>query len=229
MLEVANLRVDISGTPVLRDVELAMHRGETVALMGRSAAGKSTLLEAIVGIVPASAGMITFEKRDITPLKPFERAALGIGYVPQKSRLFPSLTVEEHLMIAARNGPFTAMQICRTFPGLGRKRNSHAARLSRNEKYLLALGCALSVNPRLLLIDDIFENIDAQTRHDIFLVLAGLREKGVSILLVGNAIDDIRYFANRFLVMDTAGQIVFETAQTGVLLGPEELERRLHI
>jgi branched-chain amino acid transport system ATP-binding protein len=229
MLEIEGLRVDIEGVPVLQDVEIAVRRGEVVAVMSRNAAGKSTLLEAIIGIMPVTAGRISFGKRDITRLGPFERAALGIGYVPQKNRFFSSLSVEEHLTVAARPGPHTAMQICRNFPALGARRKSPVSRLSADEQHLLALGCALSLNPRLLLVDDVFENLDPAIRHEVFSVLAGLKEEGIAMLLVGNSLKDLRYFANRFIVMDAAGRIGFETPQTHVLLRPEELERRLHI
>ena len=155
-----SLRAEGDGAPVLRDVELTVRRGEVIAVMSRNPTGKSTLFKAIIGTIPVTAGTISFAKRDITRLRPFERAALGIGYVPQSGRLFPSLSVEEHLTVAARPGPLTAMQICRTFPALGAKRASPVARLSADERRLLALGCALSLNPRLLLVDDIIGNID---------------------------------------------------------------------
>ncbi len=229
MLEITELRAESGGVPVLRDVELTVRRGEAVAVMSRSAVGKSALLDAIIGIMPVTSGRIMFGKRDIAGLAPAERAALGIGYVPQRTRLFPSLTVDEHLTFAARPGPNTALQICRTFPALGARRKSRVSRLSADEQRLLALGCALSLNPRLLLIDDLLENLEPVTRQDALPVLAGLKEQGMAMLVVGNSLEDLRYFANRFVVMDSAGRIAFEAPQTQVLLRPEELERRLHI
>lgn len=229
MLEIKELRVVAGAALVVRDVELTLGSGEIAAVMNRNAAGKTTLLEAIIGTVPVASGTIAFGRRDITRLKPFERAALGIGYVPQNHRLFPSLNVEEHLTVAARPGRHTAMAILRMFPALGAKRTLTVAELSADEQHLLALGCALSLNPRLLLLDDFFESLEPAVRHDVFEVLARLKEEGVAMLVVDNSLDDLRYFANRFIVLDIAGRIAYDAPQTQVLLRPQELERRLHI
>jgi branched-chain amino acid transport system ATP-binding protein len=229
MLEIDELRAEISGSPILSDLSLTVARGEAVAVMSRQATGKSFLLEAIMGLRPIRAGKIVFGKRDIARLRPFERAALGIGYVPQRNRLFPTLTVEEHLTIAARGGPYTGMQICRMFPDLGARRNVTARSLASDEQVFLALGCALSVNPRLLLVDDIFESVEAETRQRIFQTLGQLREDGVAVIVIGNCLEELRYFANRFIVMGRTGRTVWEAAQTHILLRPEELDRRLRM
>ncbi len=229
MLEITALSAQGNGGPLVCDVELTVRRGEAVAVMGRSPAGKSTLLKAIVGIIPVTAGTISFAKRDITRLRPFERTALGIGYVPQRWKLFPSLSVEEHLMVAARPGPFTAMQIYRTFPALAARRASRVARLTADEQRLLALGCVLSLNPRLLLIDDILDNVDQVIKHDVLQLLVRLKDGGAGLIVVSNAFEDLRYIATRFVVMDVAGRIAYDAPQTRVLLRPEEVERHLNV
>jgi branched-chain amino acid transport system ATP-binding protein len=228
MLEVHDLRSGYGCGLVLQGLRLSIRRGEVVALMGRNGMGKSTTLKTIIGLLRVRSGTISLNGRDITELPPHAKAQRGIGYVPEGRRMFSGLTVDEHLVAVARQGAFTPMQIYRLFPQLRDRRMQSAKTLSGGEQQMLAIGRALATNPRLLLLDEATEGLAPLVRKEIWTVISTLKEMGLAILLVDKSVEELRYIADRFLIMEK-GSIVFETDRTQLLLQPDGLDMYLHI
>jgi|SRR5688572_6595460 branched-chain amino acid transport system ATP-binding protein len=228
MLEVHDLQAGYGSGVVLHDLRLSIRRGEIVALMGRNGMGKSTMLKAIIGLLPARSGTINFNGRDITNLPAHEKAQRGIGYVPEGRRMFPGLTVDEHLIATSRPGAFSPMQIYRLFPQLRDRRTQSAKTLSGGEQQMLAIGRALTTNPRLLLLDEATEGLAPLIRKEIWAVISTLKDMGIAVLLVDKSVEELRYIADRFLVLEK-GRIAYEADRTQVLLQPDRLDKYLHI
>jgi len=228
MLEVHDLQSGYGSGIVLHGLRLSIKRGEVVALLGRNGMGKSTTLKTIIGLLAAKAGTITFNGRDITHLPPFEKSQRGIGYVPEGRRLFPGLTVEEHLVATSRPGAFSPMQVYRLFPQLRERRTQHAATLSGGEQQMLAIGRALTTNPRLLLLDEATEGLAPLVRKEIWTVVSTLKDMGLAVLLVDKSVEELRFIADRFIVMEK-GHVAFEADRPQVLLQPDKLDTFLRI
>ena len=149
---------------ILFDIDLALQEKRTLALLGRNGAGKSTTMKTLAGIMPAKGGRIFFAGRDITRAPPHARARLGLAYVPEDRQVFPEHSVEDNLLIAAKNGPdgrrdWTLPRIWETFPLLAKLRSRDAGRLSGGEQQLLVIARALMGNPLVLLLDEPSEGL----------------------------------------------------------------------
>jgi branched-chain amino acid transport system ATP-binding protein len=188
MLEVHDLQSGYGSGLVLQGLRLSVKRGEVVALMGRNGMGKTTALKTIVGMLRTRSGTVSLNGRDITALPPHEKAQRGIGYVPEGRRIFPGLTVEEHLIATARPGLFSPVYVYRLFPALHDRRKQNARTLSGGEQQMLAIGRALTTNPRLLLLDEATEGLAPLVRKDIWAVLSTLKDMGLSVLLVDKSV-----------------------------------------
>jgi branched-chain amino acid transport system ATP-binding protein len=228
MLEVHDLQSGYGGGIVLQGLRLSIKRGEVVALMGRNGMGKSTTLKTIMGLLPARTGTISFNGRDITHLRAYEKSQRGIGYVPEGRRLIPVLTVEEHLVATSRPGAFSPMQVYRLFPQLRERRMQQAATLSGGEQQMLAIGRALTTNPRLLLLDEATEGLAPLVRKEIWTVVSTLKDMGLAILLVDKSVEELRFIADRFIIMEK-GRIAFEADRPQILLQPDRLDTFLHL
>ncbi len=144
---------------MIEDISLELPRGETLAVLGRNGVGKTTLLATIMGHTRLRVGAIRFADREISAMPPYRRAWLGIGFVPQEREIFPSLTVEENLTVAARPGRWTPAKVYNFFPSLAERRRNHGNQLSGGEQQMLAIGRALMGNPTLLLMDEPLEGL----------------------------------------------------------------------
>jgi branched-chain amino acid transport system ATP-binding protein len=228
MLEVHDLQAGYGSGLVLQSLRLSVKRGEVVALMGRNGMGKSTALKSIIGLLRARSGSISFNGRDITRLQAYERSQRGIGYVPEGRRMFSNLTVDEHLLAASRPGAFSPLQIYRLLPQLRDRRSQNATTLSGGEQQMLAIGRALTTNPRLLLLDEATEGLAPLIRKEIWTVVSTLKDMGLAVLLVDKSVEELRYIADRFLVMEK-GRIAFEADRPQVLLQPDKLDKYLYV
>jgi branched-chain amino acid transport system ATP-binding protein len=167
-------------------VSLRVDRSQVVGILGRNGMGKTTLIRSIIGFTPPRAGRVRFKGRDITGWASHRAVALGMGLVPQGRRVFPSLTVAENLAVAARGheGPWTARTVLELFPRLAERAENRAGKLSGGEQQMLAIGRALMGNPELLLMDEPTEGLAPLLVREVGRVVADLKARGLSILLV---------------------------------------------
>lgn len=213
VLSVRGLRAGYGGKPVLQGVDLEVRRGEIVAVIGRNGVGKSTLMRALIGLLPPMAGEVRFAGSGIGALAPHQRARRGIGYVPQGRDVFPRLSVEENLRVGEamrRAGPAEYEHVWRTFPILRERRRQRAGTLSGGQQQQLAIGRVLVGRPSLLLLDEPSEGIQPSVVQDIARIIVSLnRDTGLTVVLVEQNLDMIRLMAQRCYVMDK-GRITAE-------------------
>mgnify|MGYP000893387732 FL=1 len=194
LLDISGLEGGYGGAPVLHGVDLAVPAGSVTALLGRNGMGKSSTIKAVMGLLPRSSGIIRFAGYDISALTSHRRARLGIGYVPETRQVFRSLTVREHLEVAARRPAgsakpgegWTTERLMDVFPVLRKRAKAHGANLSGGEQQLLVIARALSLNPQLLLLDEPTEGLAPSVVLEIVDMLRRLRGEAGSpaILLV---------------------------------------------
>lgn len=226
LLAVEGLDAFYAGVHILHDVTFEM-QAEPVAVIGRNGMGKTTLCAAIMGLAPPRAtGSVKFEGRELVGKPPHKIARSGIGYVPQGRRLFPSLTVDEHLRIAVRggDGAWTVDRVYELFPRLAERRRNGGAQLSGGEQQMLAIGRALLGNPRLLVMDEPSEGLAPTVIEVLIEKLRGFADEGLSILLIEQNLGVATSIAERQLVM-VGGEIATETTATELSEDPT-LQRR---
>jgi branched-chain amino acid transport system ATP-binding protein len=212
LLEVELLNGYYGPAHVLQDVSFSMG-GDPVAIIGRNGMGKSTLCAALTGLLATASGSVRFEGRELMGVPPYKVASAGIGYVPQGRRLFPSLSVEEHLRLVAGRGNgkrWTPKRIYELFPRLEERKGNGAAQLSGGEQQMLAIARALLLNPRLLIMDEPSEGLAPAVVEDLLETIRGLHEEGTALLVVEQKLGVATALAERQLVM-VAGRIAVET------------------
>ena len=194
------------GSHILRDVSFEVPAGKVTALLGRNGVGKTTLLKALMGLIPVRTGQIFFENRELTRAKPYQRARAGLGYVPQGREIFARLSVEENLQMAAVDG--IPERIFEMFPVLRQMLGRRGGDLSGGQQQQLAIGRALAMKPRLLILDEPTEGIQPSIIKEIERVIRALAATGeMAILLVEQYYDFARSLADQYLVMER-GEIV---------------------
>ena len=187
LLEVRDLTVRHGQLQALTGVSLAVDAGETLAIIGANGAGKSTLLRTIAGLHAPSAGAVLLDGRDVTRLAAHHRVVAGIVLVPEGRRLFPSLTVEENLLVGAqrgRSGPWGLARVQELFPWIAERRRQPTVQLSGGEQQSVAIGRALMANPRVLLLDEVSLGLAPAVVRRLYDVLPELLRSGVTVLLV---------------------------------------------
>lgn len=207
MLNIANLNQYYGESHTLWDVEFNIPQGSCVCLMGRNGMGKTTLLKAIMGLLPIKTGSIRFEEQDLTTQVAEIRARLGIGYVPQGRQIFSQLTVEENLLIGLHSRRDKVRQIPERifdlFPVLKDMMHRRGGDLSGGQQQQLAIGRALSLDPKLLILDEPCEGIQPNVVHQIGDVLLKLNEEqNLTILLVEQKLPFARRVGKQFTIMD---------------------------
>lgn len=212
MLNVENINLHYGAAQALRGVSVAAQPGKITCVLGRNGVGKSSLLRAIVGHHAVSAGRVMFDGQQITHLKAYERARLGIAYVPQGREIFPLLTVRENLETGFARLPRTARRVSdevfELFPVLKSMLGRRGGDLSGGQQQQLAIARALVMQPRLLVLDEPTEGIQPSIIKDIGRAISYLRDRGgVAILLVEQYFDFARALADSFLVMER-GEVV---------------------
>jgi branched-chain amino acid transport system ATP-binding protein len=231
LLEVEGLNAYYGKAQALDDVNLRMEPG-SLAIVGRNGMGKTTLCNAIMGITPPTAtGSIRFEGKELVGGHSYRIARRGIGYVPQGRRLFPSLSVDEHLKIASRSAgaesggdEWTRERVYELFPRLAERKRNGGAQLSGGEQQMLALGRALVTNPRLLVMDEPSEGLAPAIIENMIETFQQLEREGLAILLIEQNLGVATALAERQLIM-VAGNIAAETT-AAALSSDSELQRR---
>jgi branched-chain amino acid transport system ATP-binding protein len=224
MLTCDDLSAGYGATVVLDRVSFTVEAGTTLAVLGRNGVGKTTLLASILGHTTRHNGTITFSDRSIEQLKPFRRARLGVGLVPQEREIFPSLTVEENLTVAARgaNG-WTLERVYALFPNLAERRRGMGDQLSGGEQQMLAIGRALMGNPTLLLLDEPLEGLAPVIVDRLLEALHHLRaETRLTMLLTEQQARLALAFSDRAIILDR-GRVVHAARSAELLADPERL------
>lgn len=188
MLNLINIHTYYGDTYILRGISLEIKKGMVVALLGRNGMGKTTTIRTIIGFTPPRRGEIIFEEKNIVGLPPYKIAKLGIGLVPQGRFIFPSLTVEENLLMSARGfeipGSWSLDKIYSLFPILKERSTLRGHLLSGGEQQMLAIARALMTNPRLVLMDEPSEGLAPIIVKEVAKIILQLKKEGLSILLV---------------------------------------------
>ena len=229
LLRVEGLTAGYGEAVVLNGIDLELPAGESLALLGRNGTGKTTLLNTLVGVTRRHAGRITLAGRDITALPPFERAAAGIGWVPQERNIFKSLTVEENLTAVARPGPWDVPRVYAMFPRLAERKSHMGTQLSGGEQQMLAVARALVLNPRLLLLDEPLEGLAPILVEELLRSIARVvRDEGLSAIIVEQNPQLILGMTQHAIVLDR-GSVAHGAASEALARDPHTLERLLSV
>ncbi len=188
MLVVNSLDVDINGTPILRNIGLEIKAGEIVGLIGRNGAGKTTFLRSVMGLLPMRGGVVEFDTAEMQKLPGYRRAHLGIGYMPEDRRLVPEMTAEENILVPVWSTNIKGYEarlewIYKIIPECRKFRSMAATSLSGGQQKLVALGRALMVGKKLLLLDEPTEGIAPVLAQRMGEILHSLKAEGVSIII----------------------------------------------
>ncbi|MDE1934216.1 ABC transporter ATP-binding protein [Bradyrhizobium sp.] len=233
MLEVRNLHSGYGEAQVLRGVSLDVAPGEIVAVLGRNGMGKTTLIRSIMGLTPPQirSGTITWRGENLAGLRPHDIASRKIAIVPQGRRLFPSLTVTEHLTMLkgarARSG-WTLDRVFGLFPRLAERRHHRGGQLSGGERGMLAVGRALMIDPELILMDEPSEGLAPVMVQHLEGIVRDLKREGLSILLVEQNLYSALAVADRVYVLET-GQVVHQADATALARQTDVLFARLGV
>ena len=208
-LEAEGLHAFYGKSHILHGVGLEVNEGEIVTLLGRNGAGKTTTLRSIMGLTPPREGSVKIFGQEASRMPTFQIAGLGVGYVPEGRRIFANLTVEENMKVPlVRPGPWTAERVFKLFPRLAERKLNKGRQLSGGEQEMLAIGRALLINPRLLLLDEPSQGLAPLIVQELFNVIAAMRKEGISVLLVEQNVRAAVEIADRAYVLDD-GRVVF--------------------
>jgi branched-chain amino acid transport system ATP-binding protein len=230
-LEITDLNAYYGDSHVLQGCSLTVGQ-ECVAVLGRNGMGKTTLLRAIMGLTPPKSGNIRWKDEEISGKKPFEIAGKGIGYVPQGRRLFPSLSVEEHLTLTYRKtrnaNEWTPKKVFELFPELDARRKIGGTRLSGGEQQMLAIGRALVTNPDIILLDEPSEGLSPVANDRVIEISRELLKNNISLLLVEQNIRVAEALAERVYII-LSGKTAYESDAGQFLDNPDLRQKYLGV
>jgi branched-chain amino acid transport system ATP-binding protein len=214
MLELDRVETHYGSIQALFGMSLHCAEGEVTTLLGRNGMGKTTTVGSIIGTLACSAGSIRFNGELINGKPAYQVAQLGIGLVPEGRQIFPNLSVRENLIATAANfagndNPWTLPRVLELFPRLEERLQSQGAQLSGGEQQMLAIGRALMLNPRLLILDEATEGLAPLIRQEIWRRLEQLKQSGLTILLIDKNIDEFVDIADRHYIVEK-GQVVWQ-------------------
>jgi branched-chain amino acid transport system ATP-binding protein len=229
LLTIEGLKAGYGDAVVLPDIALSLAEGRSLALLGRNGVGKTTLVNSIIGVTRRFAGRITLAGHDITAHSPERRAQGGIGWVPQERNIFKSLTVMENLTAVARPGAWTPDRVFAMFPRLAERKTNLGNQLSGGEQQMLAIGRALVLNPKLLLLDEPTEGLAPIIVEELLAALRKLlREDGIASIVIEQHARKILGLTDDAVILER-GRIVHSSDSRRLLKEPEHLERFLGV
>ena len=228
LLRVEGLSSGYGAARVVNNVTFSLGQGQSLALLGRNGVGKTTLLNSLIGVTTRHGGVLHFGGEDFTNLPPHARAARGIGWVPQERDIFRSLSVEENLTAIARPGPWTVERVYEMFPRLKERRRNGGRQLSGGEQQMLAIGRALVLNPKLLLLDEPTEGLAPIIVDELLAAFRRLARDGLSMILVEQKPKKILPFTDEAIILNR-GAIAFEAASAALIADPASLEEHLRV
>lgn len=229
LLQVQGLSAGYGEAVVLHDVSLSLKQGDTLALLGRNGTGKTTFMNTLAGATRQHAGSIQFNGVALHLLPLHQRAAAGIGWVPQERNIFKSLTVDENLTAVARPGAWTPKRVYEMFPRLLERKANLGTQLSGGEQQMLAVGRALVLNPKLLLLDEPLEGLAPIIVQELLRAIRRItREEGLSAIIVEQHPQAILAISDQAVVLDR-GTVVHASGAAELLAQPALLDRLLGV
>ncbi|MEK9284017.1 ABC transporter ATP-binding protein [Bradyrhizobium sp. ISRA442] len=229
LLAIESLRAGYGEAVVLPNMSLCLAEGQVLALLGRNGTGKTTLINSIVGVTRRFAGSVALAGTDVTALRPDQRARAGIGWVPQERNIFRSLTVEENMTAVAQPGPWTVEKIYEMFPRLKERRSNFGNQLSGGEQQMLAIGRALTLNPKVLLLDEPTEGLAPIIVEELLKAIGTItRAGGICSIIVEQNAQKILGLADRVVILER-GTIVHDALSAALKADPSVLERHLGV
>jgi branched-chain amino acid transport system ATP-binding protein len=226
LLCVENLSAGYGEARVIQGLSFALEDGLSLAVLGRNGVGKTTLIDSLIGVTARFGGKIALAGEDIAPLPARLRARCGVGWTPQERNIFRSLTVEENLAAVALAGPWTARRVYELFPRLQERRGAMGRRLSGGEQQMLAIGRALVLNPRLLLLDEPTEGLAPIIVDELLAALRELARAGLSMIIVEQKPKKILPFTDHAIVLDR-GAIAHAAPSADLIADPAALNAHL--
>ncbi len=229
MLKVEQIETFYGSSQALFGVDLEVHGGEVVTLLGRNGMGKSTTIKSIMGLTQVTRGRISFNGVEIQNLPSYQVARKGLGLVPEGRQIFPNLTVLENIIVGAahrggRKEPYTVDEVLEIFPRLAERLKNYGNQLSGGEQQMLAVVRALMTTPKLLILDEATEGLAPLVRKEIWSGLGVLKARGQSILVIDKNLDALMRLADRHYVMEK-GEVVW-SGTTNEIVDNEELKSR---
>jgi branched-chain amino acid transport system ATP-binding protein len=229
LLAIEGLCAGYGEAVVLPAMSLRLPESQVLALLGRNGTGKTTLINSIVGVTRRFAGTVAVGGRDVTAMRPDQRARAGIGWVPQERNIFRSLTVEENMTAVAQTGYWTVEKVYEMFPRLKERRKNFGNQLSGGEQQMLAIGRALTLNPKVLLLDEPTEGLAPIIVDELLKALGTItRSGGICSIIVEQHAQKILGLADRVVILER-GAIVHDAASAEVRADPAVLERYLGV
>jgi branched-chain amino acid transport system ATP-binding protein len=229
LLALDKIRAGYGDAVVLDDISLEVPEHGSLAVLGRNGVGKSTLLLSIMGYTQVSRGKVLWRGADVTGMPPHRRARAGLGWVAQEREIFPSLTVEENLTVAARPGRWDLRAVYGLFPRLAERRANMGNQLSGGEQQMLAIARTLMTNPALLLLDEPLEGLAPIIVEELLGVLGNvIRKEGMSAIVVEQKARKILGFTDRAIILDR-GRIVYQGESAALVADPSRLETHLAV
>lgn len=218
---------------VLHGVDFSVRRGETVGLMGRNGMGKTTLLRSVLGLVRPRAGDVRIAGGLMTAAAPYAIARKGIAYVPEGRGIFPTLSVRENLMMAARAGAdgrrdWTFERVMQTFPRLAERLEHGGAQLSGGEQQMLTIGRALMTNPDLLILDEATEGLAPKISREIWSIIGQIKQAGIAAVIVDKNFAAVSAVADRAVIL-VKGASVYDGTSADLRAQPELRARYLGV
>jgi branched-chain amino acid transport system ATP-binding protein len=225
LLALEKITAGYGDSVVLEDVSLAMAEGDSLALLGRNGVGKTTLLVTLMGLTRLHGGAIRWRGNSLARVATHRRAQAGLGWVPQERYMFPSLTVEEHLTVVARPGPWNVKRIYELFPRLQERRANMGNQLSGGEQQMLAIARALMTNPQLLLLDEPMEGLAPIIVQELVRVVRKLiSDEGLAVIVVEQHARLALSMTKQAIVLDR-GRIVHQGSSASLLDDRATLDR----
>jgi branched-chain amino acid transport system ATP-binding protein len=228
ILEAHGLVAGYGASQVLRGIDFFVRRGETIGLMGRNGMGKTTLIRALLGLLPAQSGTVLLDGADAGGLPAFRRAQLGIATVPENRGVFTSLSVLENLRLPERTGPWTEGRVLALFPRLHERSCHRGNQLFGGEQQMLAIGRALMTNPRLLILDEATEGLAPLMRDEIWRTIRLVRDSGIAVIVVDKTVSAVLSLADRVTVL-VKGSVVYSGSPQVLREDAKMMQRHLGV
>ncbi|HVL56351.1 MAG TPA: ABC transporter ATP-binding protein [Burkholderiaceae bacterium] len=233
LIQARRLNTYYGASHVLRDVDFTLHSGEALGLLGRNGMGKTTLIKTLLGLLKPRSGQLAVRGRDMTGAPPYRIAQAGVAYVPEGRGIFPTLSVIENLVMAARPGvdgrrDWTLERVLQTFPRLAERRHHGGTQLSGGEQQMLSIGRALMTNPFALFLDEATEGLAPLVVAEIWRIIGSIRESGIATVVVDKNFRSVLRATDRAVIL-VKGQVALEAPSAQLREDPARLAQYLGV